>query len=136
MINRTGNFLFFVLLFFSIPALSKKVVNDITKLNPIKVSDVVMPKTISELKQLVAKHKGQISIGGGRYSQGGQTACENCLFIDMKGLNRIKYLDVKNKKITVEAGITWREIQKVIDKENLSIKIMQTYSNFTVGGLP
>lgn len=134
MSNKAGKFLFFVLLFISTPAHSKQIVNDITKLNPIEVSDVVVPKTIAELKRLVAKHKGQVSIGGGRYSQGGQTACEDCLFIDMKGLNKIKSLDVKNKKIIVEPGITWREIQEVIDKENLSIKIMQTYSNFTVGG--
>jgi FAD/FMN-containing dehydrogenase len=28
----------------------------------------------------------------------------------------------------------WRDLQKVIDKHNLSVKIMQTYANFTVGG--
>jgi FAD/FMN-containing dehydrogenase len=65
---------------------------------------------------------------------GGQTATENSVQIDMRGMNRVVNLDVKNKKITVQAGIRWRDIQEVIDAANLSIKVMQTYSNFTVGG--
>lgn len=52
----------------------------------------------------------------------------------MRKLNRVLNLDIENKRITVEAGITWREIQEVIDSHDLSIRIMQTYANFTVGG--
>ena len=36
--------------------------------------------------------------------------------------------------ITVEAGITWRALQNVIDPKDLSLRIMQSYANFTVGG--
>jgi FAD/FMN-containing dehydrogenase len=110
------------------------VVNDVTRLNPIEVDRVVAPHSIEEIQQLVRDHAGPISIGGGRYSQGGQTATEGALFLDMREFNRILHLSASEKTLTVQPGITWREIQEAIDPQNLSVKIMQTYSNFTVGG--
>ncbi len=65
---------------------------------------------------------------------GGQIGSEDSLHIDMRGLNRILEFNPKEKTIRVQAGIRWRDIQKFIDPHHLSIKIMQTYSNFTVGG--
>ncbi|MGZ3945118.1 MAG: hypothetical protein ACXVJB_09255, partial [Mucilaginibacter sp.] len=44
------------------------VVNDITQLNPIKVSAIITPKTNDEIISAVKEHTGPISIGGGRYS--------------------------------------------------------------------
>jgi len=109
-------------------------INDITQLNPIVVNQIVSPQSIAELRQLVREHHGPISIAGGRYSQGGQIADNNGLVIDMRRLNKIIFLDEKKRQITVEAGATWREIQNVIDPKGFSIQIMQSYSNFTVGG--
>jgi FAD/FMN-containing dehydrogenase len=40
----------------------------------------------------------------------------------------------ENKTIKVEAGTRWCDIQHFADEHNLSVKIMQTYANFTVGG--
>ena len=34
----------------------------------------------------------------------------------------------------VQAGARWCDIQRFIDPHGLSVKIMQTYANFTVGG--
>ncbi len=113
---------------------SRALVNDITGLNPIQVATILEPKTVDAIKQAVKLHKGPISIGGGRYSMGGQTATENALQIDMRSLNRILKLDPKERTMTVQAGIRWRDIQDEIDKHDLAIRIMQTYSNFTVGG--
>ena len=110
------------------------IVNDITQLNPIMVERIIAPHSIEEIAELVKTHQGPISIGGGRYSQGGQIATEQALFIDMRSMNRIINLDLTKRLITVEAGTTWRKIQEAIDPHNLSLRIMQTYSNFTVGG--
>jgi FAD/FMN-containing dehydrogenase len=41
---------------------------------------------------------------------------------------------VEEKEIRVQSGITWREIQEHIDPYDLSVMIMQTYADFTVGG--
>jgi FAD/FMN-containing dehydrogenase len=122
------------LLINSPPLPAKTIVNDVTNINPISVNQVITPKNVEEIKAAVISNKGPISIGGGRFSMGGQTATENAVQIDMREFNKIIKLDVAAKKITVQSGISWRAIQEEIDKHDLSIKIMQTYSNFTVGG--
>lgn len=109
-------------------------VNDITQLNPIVVDQVARPTTLEQIAQLVATHPGPIAIGGGRYSMGGQTATEHALQIDMRGFNRVLDFSKERKEITVQPGITWRALQDVIDPHDLSISIMQSYANFTVGG--
>lgn len=116
------------------PSFAKETVNDVTKINPIEVQKVIAPTTSDEIKAAVKSTSGPISIGGGRYSMGGQTATENSLQIDMRSFDKILKIDAKNKKLTVQAGARWRDIQTEIDKQDLSIKIMQTYANFTVGG--
>lgn len=113
---------------------AKVVVNDITELNPIEVTSVFQPTSVEQIQEFIKTNKGKISIGGGRYSMGGQTALAGALQIDMRRMNKVVRLDVKQKRVTVEAGIRWRQLQEAIDPHDLSIKIMQTYSNFTVGG--
>ncbi len=109
-------------------------VNDITQLNPIRVAGIAEPRSSADIAALIAAHSGPISIGGGRFSQGGQTACDGALFIDMHPLNRIHNIDTEQRTITVESGVTWRQIQEAVDPLNLSPAIMQSFSNFTVGG--
>jgi FAD/FMN-containing dehydrogenase len=110
------------------------IVNDVTQLNPIEVDRIVAPKTIEEVQTLVQNHHGPISIGGGRFSMGGQTATEGTLQIDMRGLNKMLSFSPEDRSITMQAGATWRNIQEIIDPHDLSIKIMQSYANFTLGG--
>ncbi|GAL84271.1 FAD binding domain protein [Sporocytophaga myxococcoides] len=113
---------------------TSKVVNDITQLNPIKVNAIISPTSTAEIMVAVKNHNGPVSIGGGRYSMGGQTAVEQALHIDMRGFDSIICFSKEKKEITVQAGITWRKIQEFIDPYDLSVQIMQTYANFTVGG--
>ena len=110
------------------------VVNDVTRLNPIPVRRVVAPATIEEIVAAVRESDGPVSVGGGRYSMGGQTAAPNGVQIDMRRFDRVLAFDSVGKTITVQPGIRWRQVQERIDPANLSVKIMQTYSNFTVGG--
>ena len=109
-------------------------VNDITGLNPITVAKVVKPARIDDITSAITSTTGPISIGGGRYSQGGQIAYPDSLHLDMRSFNQVLDFDASQKVVTVQAGISWRELQQFIDKHDLSIKIMQTYANFTVGG--
>jgi len=110
------------------------IVNDITQLNPIEVTRVVQPTSIKEIVEAIKSSSGPISIGGGRFSQGGQIAYADSIHLDMRAFNKILTFDAAKQQVTVQSGITWRDLQEVIDTENLSIKIMQTYANFTVGG--
>ena len=65
---------------------------------------------------------------------GGQTASTGVTHIDMRQLNKVLEFSAELKTIKVQAGIRWCDIQKYIDDHDLSVKIMQTYANFTVGG--
>ncbi len=109
-------------------------INDITQLNPVKVLASIRPESVEEIINALKTSDCPISIGGGRFSMGGQVAYENSMHIDMRAMNKIIDYRRDEKIITVQAGTTWRDIQLLIDKDNLSIKIMQTYANFTVGG--
>jgi FAD/FMN-containing dehydrogenase len=103
-------------------------------LNTIWVKEIVRAESVNQLSEAIAKHRGTITIGGARNAMGGQSALENSLHIDMRPFNRIIEFDKEKKQIRVESGITWYEIQKFIDSFNLSIDIMQTYANFSIGG--
>ena len=111
-----------------------RIINDVTQLNPILISKLETPTSIEELQNIIKKSDKSISIGGGRFSMGGQTASTGSTHIDMRKLNKIVYFSAENKTIIVEAGIRWCDIQQFVDEHNLSVKIMQTYAHFTVGG--
>src|SRR5260370_13396058 len=54
--------------------------------------------------------------------------------MEMRSFDGIVDFSPLQKTITVQAGTRWRQIQERVDSTNLSVKIMQTYANFTVGG--
>ncbi|MGI9334063.1 MAG: FAD-binding oxidoreductase [Gammaproteobacteria bacterium] len=110
------------------------VVNDISQLNPVRVAQVRRPRSTDEVAAALRTSSGAVSVGGGRYSMGGQIAAAGSLHLDMRAMNRIVSLDAARRVIRVQAGATWRDIQEVIDPHDLSVKIMQSYCNFTVGG--
>lgn len=110
------------------------IVNDVSQLNPIEVREVIAPTTLQQIIATVRDSPGPISIGGGRYSMGGQTATRGAIQIDMRKFDKVVAFSREKKEITVEAGITWRKLQEYIDPYDLSVQIMQSYANFTVGG--
>lgn len=111
------------------------VVNDVTLLNPTSVSGVITPTSTGEIVDALKRHSGPISIGGARHSMGGQFAASGGLHIDMRRFNRILAFSPESRRITVQAGTRWREIQERVDRAaNLSVAIMQSYADFTVGG--
>src|SRR6266511_816964 len=112
----------------------KHIVNDITGLNPIPVWAIATPTSIEEIQDAIRRTTGPISIGGGRFSMGGQTASPGSLHLDMRKFNQVVEFSPLRRTIRVQSGIRWCDIQRFIDPHNLSIKIMQTYANFTVGG--
>ncbi|PWU19960.1 MAG: FAD-binding oxidoreductase [Verrucomicrobia bacterium] len=112
----------------------KWIINDITQLNPVVVREIARPKTVEQLQGIVRTTSGPISVGGGRFSMGGQTVSRDSLHVDMRELNQVLDFSKEQKWIRVQAGIRWCDIQRYIDRHNLSVKVMQTYANFTVGG--
>jgi FAD/FMN-containing dehydrogenase len=109
-------------------------VNDVSGLNPIAVAAVLEPTTTQEIVDAVRRHAGPIAIGGARHSMGGQTATGGALFLDMRRFNRIVAFNAAARRITVQAGARWRDVQERVDAAGLSVAIMQSYADFTVGG--
>ncbi|WDF76839.1 FAD-binding protein [Mucilaginibacter sp. KACC 22773] len=112
----------------------ERIIDDVTKLNPVLVSGIRRPTSVQEICDVVKNTMSAISIGGGRFSMGGQTASPHSLHLDMRGMNQVLDFSKEEKWIKVQAGIRWCDIQQYVDQHDLSIKIMQTYANFTVGG--
>ncbi len=109
-------------------------VDDVSQLNRTIVSSVIRPRSSAALSTALAASRGAVSIGGGRYSMGGQIVAEGSLHIDMRGMNRLLWLDVAARRVRVQAGMRWRDLQALIDPHDLSVSIMQSYSNFSIGG--
>ena len=87
-----------------------------------------------EVSAAVGEWPGPISVGGGRFSMGGQIAYPESLHLDMRQMNRVISLDPERRTVRVQAGISWRDLQDALDPHDLSVSIMQSFSNFTVGG--
>jgi len=111
-----------------------EVVNDVTAINPVEVNRVVCPATVEEIQTAITKSSGPISIGGGRFSMGGQTASPDSLHLDLRCFNKILQFSPDERWIRVQTGARWCDLQRFLDPHDLSVKIMQTYANFTVGG--
>jgi FAD/FMN-containing dehydrogenase len=120
--------------YLTVAAKDPYVVEEVTRLYPTRVFAVARPTTVEEVQHALSRTNGPVSIGGGRFSMGGQAASADSLHIDMRGMNRVLRLDLEARTIRVQAGIRWCDIQRVIDPHGLAVKIMQTYANFTVGG--
>jgi FAD/FMN-containing dehydrogenase len=110
------------------------VVNDITGTNPVPVWAIVTPRDTDEVAEALRRSDGPVSIGGGRFSMGGQCASPKSLHLDMRQMNKVLGFSPSDKTIHVQAGARWRDIQRFIDPHGLSVKVMQSYANFTVGG--
>lgn len=110
------------------------VVTDVTGLYPVPVWAVATPQSVGEVQDALRRSTGPVSIGGGRFSMGGQVASPGSLHLDMRGLNRVLEFSPEKATIRVQAGIRWCDIQAFVDPHGFAVKIMQTYANFTVGG--
>ncbi len=110
------------------------IVNDVTGINPIEVLGILTPHCTEDVCRIMRESSLPLSVGGGHFSMGGQTASPGTLHLDMREMNRVLDFDVAGKTIMVEAGIRWCDIQRFVDPHGLAVKIMQTYANFTVGG--
>ena len=109
-------------------------IHDVSNVQIGTIDALMAPSNYEELRTCIGTSKGPLSIAGGRFSQGGHIWYTNGTVIDMRNFNRVKELDVVNKTITVEAGMTWRQLQQFIQQCGLSIKVMQSYNDFSIGG--
>ncbi len=117
--------------------LDHPIMSDVGKLLPTKIKRVESATDEQSLIKLVqdANVSGEkISIAGMQHSQGGQTYYPHGTMLDMKGYNKILEFDPEKKRITVQSGVTWNDIQKKVNPYGLAVQVMQSQNIFTVGG--
>jgi len=107
---------------------------DYSGLDAVTVADERRPRSTADVNAAVGDWPGSISVGGGRFSMGGQIAYPESLHLDMRQMSRVLSLDPERRTVRVQAGISWRDLQDALDPHDLSVSIMQSFSNFTVGG--
>ena len=116
---------------------TRHLIDDVSRLNSTVVHEVFQPTTEADLYaaiQRAALYRLKISIAGKRHSQGGHTLYPDALVLDMTAFNKILRLDQEKKLITVQSGVTWRQIQDYVNPYDLAVKVQQSSNIFTVGG--
>ncbi|GHB98836.1 FAD-binding protein [Thermomonas carbonis] len=108
-------------------------VRDIAAIGETPVRDIVRPRSTADIVRLLRQSQVPISIGGARCSMGGQTASPGSMHVDMRGLRGLR-IDPVAMRARVQAGASWRDLQDRLDPHGLSVRIMQSYSNFSIGG--
>ncbi len=113
---------------------TRPLVREVTGLYAVRAARIVTPTSTEAVAEAVRTTQGPISIGGGRYSMGGQTATPGGLQLDLRQLKGVLAVDTIADTMRVYAGTRWREVQEALDPLGRAVKVMQTYNNFTVGG--
>ena len=114
--------------------------NDASHLNPTPGMNVVSLQTdrdfvVSTLQNTLAQAKIEkrvVTIGGARHSMGGQSLYPNSIHIDMDGFSAMEL--TKDGLLHVQSGARWRDVVAFLHTHNLSVSVMQTNNDFSVGG--
>ena len=107
---------------------------DIAALDRTPIAGVVQPAATASVAAALASWPGPVCIAGARYSMGGQTRAPDALQLDLARMDRLLWLDGERLLARVQAGMRWRQLQALLDPHELSVKVMQSYSNFSIGG--
>jgi FAD/FMN-containing dehydrogenase len=107
---------------------------NVTHLSSVKMAEIAEIRGSDDVRRALKKWQGQVSVGGGRFSMGGQTAIHGGLQLDMRAMNGMVKFDPAKRVARVQAGMRWRDLQAIIDPQGLAVQTMQSYASFTVGG--
>lgn len=102
-------------------------------------SAIRRPSSLNELQHIIGqaiKENAPIALVGTDKSMGGQTTSnqKNAYRISLEKLNKLISLDISKQEVTVQAGMTWRDLQILIAPHGLAVRAMQSYHDFSIGG--
>jgi FAD/FMN-containing dehydrogenase len=110
-------------------------INDASCLNRTPIAGIVRVTTVDEIQEAITfarENNLKISLAGVKHSMGGQAFFKNAVVLDMTHFNAMT-LDEDNKRLTVQSGATWHDIQNFLHPR-FAVKAMQSTDIFTVGG--
>ncbi len=111
-------------------------IDDASKLNSATPTQLVLVKSKQDILNAVAQARLQqrsISVSGARHSMGGQNLGEQ-IHLDMNGYDKILDFEASSNSVTVESGITWKQLQTFLATKNRAVRVMQDSNIFTIGG--
>ena len=114
-------------------------VDDASRLNTTRVAEVVAvdPERAEEqLRQLLSRarrEKLRVAIAGAKHSMGGHTIYPDGLVLDMLPFNKLR-LDGDRGILHAGAGARWIDVVPYLDARGFSVTVMQSNSDFSVGG--
>ena len=80
------------LLFYLSAGSAQTIVNDVSRLNPTLVNEVVQVKTTNDIVDALSRAKNthmNISISGRKHRQGGHISAKSCIHLDLLHYNKI-----------------------------------------------
>jgi hypothetical protein len=105
--------------------------NDASHLNKTPVYGIVKIENEQDVRnalQFARDNKLKVTCLGQQHSMGGQTFTSRGLLLDFRDFNRIT-LDKAHKKVNVQAGVRWWQLQQLLDGEGLSVKSNRSTSS-------
>ncbi len=112
-------------------------ITDYSRLHPVKVTGVAKGREEDQLRGILQEARDKhltVSIAGQRHSQGGHTYYKDSIVVDMTSYNRVLAFDQQQKKIRIQVGATWKDVQDYVNPYGLAVKTMQSQNIFTIGG--
>lgn len=108
-----------------------------TPQNTLVANYIIVPSNngIEYLKTILeeaSEKKIHISFRGSGHSQGGHNYAHQGTVIDLSNFNKIEI--VGNESIRVQAGATWKQVIEFLNPYNLSVAVMQSDYDFSIGG--
>jgi FAD/FMN-containing dehydrogenase len=120
-------------------------VNDThSALNRTLVARLLEPRSVEEVVRAVRETRAagsSLAMAGGRHAMGGQQFLARGALLDLRRLNRVRYLDEERGLLQVEAGITWPDVMRAYlvrpryERARWGIRQKQTGADrLTIGG--
>ncbi len=101
---------------------------------PLRIESPDHPMGLERIVAEARQHQQKISLVGAGYSQGEQTCANEAIQINLAEMNQLVDLDLAQHEVTVQAGMTWKQLQEKLSVFGLSVSAMQSYADFSVGG--
>jgi FAD/FMN-containing dehydrogenase len=116
-------------------------INDASRLDETSVAKIwkiptdreAAEKQLAGLLQFARTNHLKVSIAGARHSMGGHVIYPGGIVIDMLPFNRME-LDETNLILHVQAGARWSEVILFLNAHGLSVEVMQSNDDFSIGG--
>jgi len=100
---------------------------------PIPADPAAAEGQLRDVLRRAHDRKLNASIAGARHSMGGHTIAPDGVVIDMLPFKRLE-LDAGRNILRAGAGARWSEVVPFLDAHGLSVAVMQSNNDFSIGG--